>query len=123
LSPVYRDVEHIKILTKNDILEFINEKIHPSSSARAKVSVHLIAHTSAAAFVRAGKESTGTGDHLEAYPIQAEQHVAAVNANVSLVPSTKSLVRIEDVKAWKAGLQLSAAATPVKSLSAFEDLI
>lgn len=40
---VEEDVAHLKPLTKSDLLEFFNRYIHPTSPARAKLSVHLIA--------------------------------------------------------------------------------
>lgn len=46
LVPVYRDVEHIKPLTKSDIIEFHRLYFKPGSSERAKASVHLIAQSS-----------------------------------------------------------------------------
>lgn len=40
------DVEHIKPLQKSDMVEFFNHYIHPTSSSRAKLSVHMIARSS-----------------------------------------------------------------------------
>jgi insulysin len=117
----YHDVKHIEVLAKSNMLEFVNQNIHPSSSTRAKVSVHLIAQMSAAASARAEKRDDADGANPEASLMRAEQRVAAVSAHDSSVSSTKIPVRIENVKAWKAGLQLSTAVIPVKRLSAFED--
>ena len=41
-----RDVEYIKSLTKEKMIEFYNHYIHPTSPTRAKLSVHMIAQSS-----------------------------------------------------------------------------
>lgn len=46
---VYHDVDHIQPLTKSDLQAFYRSYFHPSSTTRAKASVHLIAQGSAAA--------------------------------------------------------------------------
>lgn len=51
----------------------------------------------------------------------AEQDVLTVNGNQPSVSSPNIPIKVENVKAWKAGLQLSAAATPVRGLSEFEE--
>lgn len=43
LATVHRDVEHIQPLTKSDLQTFYRSYFHPSSTTRAKASVHLIA--------------------------------------------------------------------------------
>ena len=40
-----RDAEHIKPLTKSDMIEFFNQYISPTSTSRAKLSVHMIAQS------------------------------------------------------------------------------
>lgn len=40
------DVSHLKPLTKSDIIDFYNHYINPTSSSRAKLSVHMIAQSS-----------------------------------------------------------------------------
>lgn len=99
----------------------MNQNIHPSSSTRARVSVHLIAQKSTAASVGAHKDGTATEKNSMASAMRAEQCVVEVNGNEPSVSGTNIPIRIDNVKAWKAGLQLSVAATPVKSLSTFED--
>lgn len=46
---MYHDVDHIQPLTKSDLQDFYRSYFHPSSTTRAKASVHLIAQGSAAA--------------------------------------------------------------------------
>lgn len=121
ISTGYRDVENIEPLAKNDLLEFFNQYIHPFSSTRAKVSVHLIAQASTGASA-AVEDSAAAEENSDASALRAEQDVVAVNGREPSVSSAMIPVKIEDVKAWKASLQLSAAATPVKSLSEFEEI-
>ncbi|SMY27142.1 unnamed protein product [Zymoseptoria tritici ST99CH_1A5] len=45
---VYRDVEALEALTKNDLLTFFSSHLHPSSPTRAKTAIHLIASTTPA---------------------------------------------------------------------------
>jgi insulysin len=44
---VYRDVENIEPLTKEDLLDFYATYFNPNSSTRSTVAVHLVAQTSA----------------------------------------------------------------------------
>lgn len=46
---VYRDVEHIEPLTKDDLQQFFRSYFHPASETRAKAAVHLIAQGKAVA--------------------------------------------------------------------------
>lgn len=41
MSPAPQDADHIRPLTKTDMIEFFNEYIHPSSPSRAKLAVYL----------------------------------------------------------------------------------
>ncbi|KXS93872.1 hypothetical protein AC578_9026 [Pseudocercospora eumusae] len=43
---VYRDVEHIEPLTKDELLEFYQKKFLPGSSERCKYAIHLVAQSS-----------------------------------------------------------------------------
>lgn len=42
-----QDAEHVKKLTKAEMIEFYDRHIRPGSASRAKVSVHLVAQASA----------------------------------------------------------------------------
>jgi insulysin len=70
----------------------------------------------------ADEDSTAAGEDPELPPMRAEQGVEVGTAYETPMSSAHGQVRIKDVKAWKASLQLSAAATPVKNLRAFEDV-
>ncbi|RHZ43567.1 uncharacterized protein CDV56_102153 [Aspergillus thermomutatus] len=117
---VYRDVENIEPLTKKDILEFFNQYIHPSSSTRAKLSIHLIARASTGASA-AAEDSAAAEENPDASALRETQDVVAVNGHEPSVSSAKIPVKVENVKEWKASLHLSAAATPVKGLTEFEE--
>lgn len=120
ISPVYHDVENIESLTKKDVLEFFNQYIHPSSSTRAKLSIHLIAKASTAASA-ATEVSAAAEENPDASALHKSQDVVAVNRHEPSVSRAKISVKIKNVKEWKASLQLSAAATPVKCLIEFEE--
>jgi insulysin len=120
ISPVYRDVENIESLTKKDILEFFNQYIHPSSSSRAKLSIHLIAQAFTGASA-AAEDSAAAEENPDASALRKNQDVVAVNGYEPSVSRAKIPVKIENVKQWKASLQLSAVATPVKALIEFEE--
>lgn len=54
-STVYRDVEHIEPITKQDMIDFFNTHIDPASKTRAKISTHMLAQAKSAEI--AGKKS------------------------------------------------------------------
>lgn len=119
---VYREVESIEELTKNDILAFFNQYIHPSSGTRAKISIHLIAQAFAgASAVVVLEDSAAAEENPNVLALRAEQNVVAVIGHEPLMSSTKIPVKIEDIKVWKASLHLAAATTPVKGLSEFRE--
>ncbi|KAF7940820.1 uncharacterized protein EAE97_007006 [Botrytis byssoidea] len=112
---VYCDAENIEALTKNDILEFFNQYIHPYSPTGAKLSIHLIAQASTGVSA-AAKNTAAAENNIKVSTFNAEQEIIAVHDHEASVSSVKIPVKIEDVRAWKASLRLSAATTPVKSL-------
>lgn len=193
---MYRDVEHIEPLTKDDMLEFYQHYVSPSSKTRTKAAVYLVAQASAedvAAKLDPAQQKKGLMDGLtqllthssvavdeaaltkrfenvdvtggdmaaissamadylkESAGVAAEQAeqmmqqgqvvlaqmlpslgikpAGAANvdastsgeAEVNGVAEKKTVV-IEDVKAFKASLPLSAGPEPVRHLSEFEDL-
>ncbi|KAF5876257.1 putative peptidase m16 inactive domain-containing protein [Botrytis fragariae] len=72
-------------------------------------------------FEQAAEDRAAAENNTNASTFNAEQEIMAVNEHEASVSSVKIPVKIEDFKAWKASLCLSAAATPVKSLSEFDD--
>lgn len=104
------------------MLEFFNQYIHPSSSTRAKLSIHLIARASTGASAAAAEDSAAAEENPGASSLRENQDIVAVNnGHKPSVCSTKIPVKVEDVKELKASLNLSAAATPVKALTEFEE--
>jgi insulysin len=78
ISTVYRDIESIEPLTKKDILEFFNQDIHPSTSTRAKLSIHLIARASTGASA-AAEESANAEENPDASASSAQIPVKVDN--------------------------------------------
>ncbi|GFF91704.1 hypothetical protein IFM61392_09409 [Aspergillus lentulus] len=120
ISTAYRDVENIEPLTKKDILEFFNQFIHPSSSTRAKLSIHLIARASTGTSAAAG-DCAAAAENPDASVLRENQDLVAVNGHEPSVSYTRIPVKVENVKEWKAGLHLSAVATPVRGLTEFAE--
>ncbi|GFF53029.1 hypothetical protein IFM58399_09476 [Aspergillus lentulus] len=116
----YHDVENIEPLTKKDILEFFNQYIHPSSSTRAKLSIHLIARASTGTSAAAG-DCAAAAENPDASVLRENQDLVAVNGHEPSVSNTRIPVKVENVKEWKASLHLSAAATPVRGLTEFAE--
>ena len=189
---VYRDVENIEPLTKEDMLDFYRTHFAPSSSTRSKAAIHMVAQASASDIAKkidpveqrtklattlasvlsqlglqadpaklavkledvdvAGGDVDGimsaagkflkadAGNSAEKVDAAMEQAPAVlkqilptlgikakgeevVEDGANGVPEkTSKTVVIEDVKAWKAGLPLSAGPKAVKALSEFEEL-
>lgn len=104
---VYHDAAHVKPLTKDDLAEFFDRYISPVSSSRSKLSIHLRAQ---------GKTPAAAGTAVEKATTVPEDE-----SKVS-TGTTQEAVVIEDVRDFKARLNVSAGARPVKDLSEFEDL-
>lgn len=87
------------------MLEFFNQYIHPSSSTRAKLSIHLIARAS----IATAEDNVSAEESPDASALRENQD------------GVKIPVKIENVKEWKASLHLSAATTSVKALAKFKE--
>ncbi len=188
------DVAHLRVLTKKDLINFFDHYINPTSPARAKLSIHMIAQLSAKSIGDTmdsaeqkekvisllgkylnslglevddekitnrfadvdvvGGDEAGIIHAMEAYlsnDIQVEdgrakdvieqgqQLLGTVLPSLGIevrpaakingidhegddVPVTKVTTFIGNVHEYKAGLQASAGARPVKHISEFEDL-
>lgn len=115
---MYRDVEHIEPITKQDMIDFFNTHIDPASKTRAKISTHLLAQAkSADADADSSKsgEPQGVKDET-ASAISSERRVDEQMQQVGIA------TKIEDVRSFKARMPLSEAMRPVKDLAEFEDL-
>lgn len=137
----------MKKLSKADMQEFYKAYVSPSSSSRARISIHL--HASGAGEVktkvnellaRAGLEKVPSEklqslDILEKYlrgeyglaedkitSIIAEATECGLKAGASPDGSAISATEIIDIRRFKSGLLASPGARPVKDLSEYEDI-
>ena len=108
MFPADEDVAHVQPLTKTDMISFYNNFISPSSTTKAKISVHLVAQSKPAA------------------PQEEEQQTkaAATPTSTEVTVNEKEQgkhkpVLIKDLHAWKAGLQMSEGVKPVTDLEEF----
>lgn len=114
------DVAHLQPLTRAELVEFFNHYISPSSPVRAKLAVHMLAQSSPKSVSVGGPEKDGVTSGLEAKSVEApieiigEEKVKTGNGTTPVI--------IKDVHAWKAGLEVSRGARPVRNLSDFEEL-
>lgn len=187
------DVEHIKPLTKSEMVDFFKHYIHPTSPSRAKLSIHMIAQSSPKVMASnlspteqkekvistigkfltamgvsvdmgtmnkylasvdiAGGDQAGIieavatflqedvglseddtnevleqgqqllGTVLPGLGIEVKQSVDGVDGVQELpeAPPVKKTTYIENVRDYKAGLQLTAGRRPVVDLSEFEE--
>lgn len=97
------DVEHLRKLTKKDMQDFYAKYIDPESPTRAKLSTYLNA------------QKVVQEEALDVKPA-AEEAVAELPA-----PKTSKSVVVEDVEAWKSGLQVSRGIKPVTDIRDFQD--
>lgn len=114
---VYRDVEHIEPITKQDMIDFFNTHIDPASKTRAKISTHLLAQATSAD-ADSSKLSEKTGEGVKDETASATSSERRVDEQMQQVGTP---IRIEDVRSFKARMPLSEAMRPVKDLVEFED--
>lgn len=105
----HRDVENISPLTKDDLLEFFDQYIHPSSSTRTTLSIHLVA-----------QKSTRVSDTADENAYSVEPGMT-INECEPPMAGARNPIEIDDVNAWKTSMPLAATAVPVKCLSEFEE--
>ena len=113
---MYRDVEHIEPITKQDMIDFFNTHIDPASKTRAKISTHLLA--------QAKSEDANSTKSEEPQAVKDET-ASATSSELRVEEQKKEVgtaIRIEDVRSFKASMPLSEAMRPVKDLAEFEDL-
>jgi insulysin len=96
------DAAAVKKLSKADMIEFYTTYIAPSSPVRAKLAVYLVAQGKSA------EVNDTTNGETE---IEAE----------AAVKNESKLIMIDNVRDFKARLEASAGARPVKELSDFEE--
>lgn len=154
LNTAQHDAANAKLLTKAEMLEFFDEYFSPSSSSRARLSVHLYARGSSELDTKVvdllknlgledvPKESRASLNLLEGH-LKTSQSVLE-DQRKSLLSQAKELglpqaspeaetssdegsaidaaVEITDGRQYKAGLQVSSGARPVKDLKEFEEI-
>ena len=118
---MYRDVEHIEPITKQDMIDFFNTHIDPASKTRAKISTHLLAQAKSedANSTKSSTEKTGEPSAVK------DEAASATSSELRVEEQKKEVgtaIRIEDVRSFKASMPLSEAMRPVKDLAEFEDL-
>ncbi|KAH0368926.1 putative metalloprotease, partial [Aureobasidium melanogenum] len=115
---VYRDVEHIEPITKQDMIDFFNTHIDPASKTRAKISTHLLAQATSADADSTKSSSEKSADGVKNETASATSSERRVDEQMQQVGTA---IRIEDVRSFKARMPLSEAMRPVKDLAEFED--
>ncbi|KAF1343553.1 STE23-like protein [Delphinella strobiligena] len=104
---VNRDVEHIRPLTKSQLVDFFNTYVSPSSrQTRSKLAVHLLAQNTVA----------------EVVPETASQDESVTSSENKVLDSSVDAVEITDVRDFKAGVPLSEGLKAVKDITEFEEL-
>jgi insulysin len=154
LKTAQHDAANAKLLTKAEMLEFFDKYFSPSSSSRARLSVHLYARGSSELDSKlvgllknlglddVPKESRASLDLLEGH-LKTGQSIPD-DQRASLLSQAKELglpqaspkaetssdeaaaidaaIEITDGRQYKAGLQVSSGARPVKDLKEFEEI-
>lgn len=112
---MYRDVENIEPITKQDMIDFFNTHIDPASKTRAKISTHLLAQAKSA---DADSSKSGEPQGVKDETASATSSERRVDEQMQQVGTA---TKIEDVRSFKARMPLSEAMRPVKDLAEFED--
>ncbi|CZR49746.1 uncharacterized protein FPRO_14777 [Fusarium proliferatum ET1] len=97
------DAARIRQLTKAEIVDFFNQHLNPSSTQRARLSIHL----------KAQDKAEGVDKRQEEAQKQADKEPSSGDA-------VKMAEEITDVRLYKAGLTPSSGVIPVKDVSDFE---
>lgn len=118
---MYRDVEHIEPITKQDMVDFFNTHIDPASKTRAKIATHLLAQAKSS-----DADSIKSPSDQTAKPQGVRDETSSATSSERRVEEQKkevgTAIKIEDVRSFKASMPLSEAMRPVKDLAEFEDL-
>ncbi|RGP63560.1 insulysin [Fusarium sporotrichioides] len=99
-----RDAAQIKLLTKPEVVEFFNKHLNPTSTRRARLSIHL----------QAQGKADGVDKRQEEAQKKADEEPSAGDA-------VKTAQEVTDVRLYKAGLTASSGARPVKDISEYAD--
>jgi insulysin len=114
INLVYHDAANIKALTKDDMIQFFAHYISPSSPARSKLAVHLLAQgvseAPSPAVKPQGVVEKALDEAMDQLGLQSE------------ACSKRKPYMVENVRDFKSLLAVSAGPQPVKDLSEFEGL-
>jgi insulysin len=92
---VYRDVEHIETITKQDMIDFFNTHIDPASKTRAKISTHLLAQAKSEDTESTKSSSTKTTEEPQGVK---DETASATNSELRVEEQKKEVgtaIRIE----------------------------
>ncbi|KAJ8068539.1 hypothetical protein OCU04_004089 [Sclerotinia nivalis] len=114
---VHHDATHIEALTKEDMIQFYNQFILPSSPLRSKLSIHLIAQGTSLSEANADQKTISMNNESCKDAEDGDGKAIAVKAEGNgTVPCV-----ITDVGQFKAKLQTTPEPQPVKPISEFEE--
>ncbi|KAK0707222.1 hypothetical protein B0T21DRAFT_416385 [Apiosordaria backusii] len=139
------DVKRIEALTKEDMIQFFDQYIHPSSRQRAKLAIYLVAQGKISELIAglglnaeaSAQAATDLQERLSAAADDEEKEVEGLKSyllhdlkvagmiyaqNHAQPPSSITPALIRDVRDFKAGLKVTAGARRAKDLSEYEDL-
>lgn len=116
LIQVHHDAANIKSLTKENMIQFYNQFILPSSPLRSKLAIHLIAQGSSLPEEKPEDQAVLAVNKDRKDAEDGEAVAVKVEGN-----GTTPYV-ITDVRQFKSMLQVTAGPQPVKHISEFEDL-
>ncbi|KAH8805629.1 Metalloenzyme, LuxS/M16 peptidase-like protein [Xylogone sp. PMI_703] len=118
---VYHDAEHVRTLTKEEMIQFYNQYLLPSSKLRSKLAVHLNAQTSATPSgpVLVIEKALDAMEHKER---RASDLEIEASGDTQVSPNGTKPYVITDVRDFKMKMQVSAGPQPVRDVSEFEDL-
>ncbi|TGO62295.1 hypothetical protein BELL_1121g00020 [Botrytis elliptica] len=113
---VHHDAANVKALTKEDMIQFYNQFILPSSPLRSKLSIHLIAQGTSLPEAKP-EEQTVLAINKDRKDAEDGEAIAVKAEGNGTVPYV-----ITDVRQFKGMLQVTAGPQPVKHISEFEEL-
>lgn len=121
-----RDIEQIKLISKQEIVDLFMRFIHPTSSTRSKMPIHMDSQASLPASrgceTTAGKNTRQVQQSDEAVASEISAPVGSSDNDVKTIQDDVEAktrnrnVFIEDIVGWKAGLVCGPATQPVEKL-------
>lgn len=123
---VHHDAAQVKALTKADMITFYSHFIHPTSPARSKLAVHLIAQTPGSAEATENPIRSAIEKGMKVLSLNKDRHDQEDGEIIGNIKKedgngTTPFI-ITDVREFKSKMQISAGPQPVKHISEFEEL-